>query len=56
MIDLPSENDLRRYEADDLLDPSEPRKQHLAEEWAPQRRGPAALLRRATDALTARRG
>jgi glycosyltransferase involved in cell wall biosynthesis len=56
MIELPSEHDLRTYEADHLLDPSEPRKQHLAEEWAPQPKGPRALLRRATNALATRRG
>ncbi|HUB72988.1 MAG TPA: glycosyltransferase [Solirubrobacteraceae bacterium] len=36
LIELPSERELRHYEADHLLDPSRPRKQHIAEQWAPQ--------------------
>lgn len=36
MIELPSERDLRTYESDDLLDPSNPRKIHIAQEWAPR--------------------
>jgi glycosyltransferase involved in cell wall biosynthesis len=34
-IELPSERDLRRYVADHLLDPSNPRTQEVAEQWAP---------------------
>jgi glycosyltransferase involved in cell wall biosynthesis len=49
-IELPSERDLRRYEADNLLDPSDPRKEHIAQAWAPRESLPD-LLRRA-----ARRG
>jgi len=56
MIKLPSEHDLRRYEADDLLDPSEPRERHLADDWAPEPSGPAAWLKRAAGAVSARRG
>jgi len=67
MIELPAQAELRRYEADHLLDPSEPREQHIAEQWAPQRRIPAkrgrsgkrrstaARLKRAINAVTAKR-
>jgi glycosyltransferase involved in cell wall biosynthesis len=32
MIELPSERELRRYETDDLLDPSNPRQRHLLDD------------------------
>jgi hypothetical protein len=51
LIELPSERDLRSYVADHLLDPSEPRTKHIAEEWVPTRRRLGAWLGR-----TAKRG
>ncbi len=47
MIEFPSERDLRRYTTDDRLDPSNPRKTHVAEEWVPTRRRFSAWLGRA---------
>ncbi len=58
MMELPSERELRRYVADHLLDPSEPRTQHIAKGWVASstssnkptpswRRRPVAMLRRA---------
>jgi hypothetical protein len=46
MIRLPRECDLRHYIADDLLDPSNPRKRHIAEEWASPRKRRAAQAKR----------
>lgn len=40
-IQLPSESELRRYEGDELLDPSEPRKRHLLEEQVSQPQQPS---------------
>jgi glycosyltransferase involved in cell wall biosynthesis len=44
MIELPCQRDLREYVTDDLLDPSDPRTKHLAEEWVPTRRRLGAWL------------
>lgn len=47
LIELPSQRELRQYLTDDLLDPSEPRTDHIADAWAPQQRDPTAWLKRA---------
>ena len=52
-IELPPESELRTYTADYLLDPSEPREQHIAAEWTPPPK-PPSVWRRAPDALRRR--
>jgi glycosyltransferase involved in cell wall biosynthesis len=37
LIELPSERDLLCYEADHLLDASNPRTEHIAEQWSPRK-------------------